>query len=173
MPLAATSAPPAPKRHWLRRGLWGLGLLGALLVLAVWLGLDPWLRRTLEQQVTKQTHGQYRLAISSLRTRLLPRAVHLRGLDLRPTGAALADTLPRLHLRLARLDLSGVGLLALLRGQTVPLDTLVLDSLHLRVRHWPGAQRPTRGPQSTSGCRRGWATWRCGAPAAASARPGP
>jgi hypothetical protein len=108
-------------------------VLLVLAVVAVWLGLDPWLRRTLEKQVAKKTHGQYQLAIGSLSTDLGPRALHLRRVALRPTARPLADTLPRLTLYLGRLDLRGVGLLALLRGHTVPLDSLVLDSLRVQV----------------------------------------
>ncbi|AWM33832.1 hypothetical protein [Hymenobacter nivis] len=48
----------------------------------MWPGFRPWLRRTSEKQVAQQTHGQYRLTSSSLRARLLPRAMHLRGLVL-------------------------------------------------------------------------------------------
>jgi len=113
-----------------------LGGLAGLLVagtLAVLFGLDPWLRRKLETAVAEQTHGQYQLRINSLETKLAARAVHLRGLALRPATNVVADTLPYLALRLGRLDLSGVGVLALLRGHTVPLDSLVLDSLQVRV----------------------------------------
>jgi hypothetical protein len=113
-----------------------LGGLAALVVagtLAVLFGLDPWLRRKLEKTVAEQTHGQYQLHVSSLETKLGARALHLRGLELRPTKATVADTLPYLALHLGRLDLSGVGLLALLRGHTVPLDSLTLDSLQVRV----------------------------------------
>jgi len=134
--MSTTSTAAAPARaghHWWR---WLLGGLAVLLVagtLAVLFGLDPWLRRKLEKTVAEQTHGQYRLRINSLETKLGARAVHLRGVELRPATAAVADTLPYLALRLGRLDLSGVGLLALLRGQTVPADSLVLDSLQVRV----------------------------------------
>jgi hypothetical protein len=129
----ANSPSPTPSRHWRRWLLASLGLLGLAGVLAVWLGLDPWLRRTLEQQVATRTHGQYRLTIGHLQTKLGARAIHLRGVALRPATATVADTLPRLRLQLARLDLSGIGLLALLRGKTIPLDSLVLDSLHVQM----------------------------------------
>ena len=115
------------------RGAAALGVLLALALVAVWLGLDPWLRRTLENQVAQQTHGQYQLAVGSLRTELWPRALHLRRVALRPTARPLADTLPRLTLYLGRLDLRGVGVLALLRGRTAPVDSLVLDSLRVQV----------------------------------------
>jgi len=122
----------------------------ALLVLAGlgWLqwGLDPWLRRQLEKQVTTQTHGQYALKVADLETSLWARSLHLRGVALHPATATLADTLPRLNLRLARLDLSGVGLLALWRGTTAPIDSLTLDSLRLDVAalaRRPAPRRPT------------------------------
>jgi hypothetical protein len=126
-----------------------LGGLAVLLVagtLAVLFGLDPWLRRKLEKTVAEQTHGQYQLHIKSLETKLGPRALHLRGVALRPTTATVADTLPYLALHLGRLDLSGVGLLALLSGQTVPLDSLVLDSLQVRVRALAKKQAPHPTP---------------------------
>ncbi|AMR26462.1 hypothetical protein A0257_04650 [Hymenobacter psoromatis] len=120
----------------------------ALLVLAAlgWLkwGLDPWLRGKLERAVTTQTHGQYALHVAGLRTKLLARSLHLRGILLRPSTEQLADTLPHLTVHLARLDLSGVGLLALLRGRTVPIDSLSLDSLHLDVAAL--ARRPAPHP---------------------------
>jgi hypothetical protein len=132
MPPISTPA-PRPWLTWLLRGLGALGVLLVLAVVAVWLGLDPWLRRTLEKQVTKRTHGQYQLAIGQLSTEWGPRALHLRRVALRRTARPLSDTLPHLTLYLGRLDLQGVGLLALLRGQTVPLDSLVLDSLRVQV----------------------------------------
>jgi hypothetical protein len=112
-----------------------LGLALLLLLGLAWLkwGLDPWLRRKLEQQVATATHGQYRLQVATLRTRLLARSLHLRGLALRPATPTLADTLPRFEAHLARLDLHGLGLLALLRGRTVPIDSLTLDSLRVHV----------------------------------------
>ncbi|MGI4763221.1 MAG: hypothetical protein ACRYF0_21085 [Janthinobacterium lividum] len=140
-PTPAATARPA---HW---GRWLLLSLAVLLLAALaWLkwGLDPWLRGKLEQQVTTQTHGQYTLAVTSLRTRLLARSLHLGGLSLRPATPTLADTLPRLTARLASLDLSGVGLLALLRGRTVPIDSLTLDSLRLDVAAL--AKRPAPHP---------------------------
>ncbi len=127
------TAPARPRHRWL---WWLLGGLAVLLVagtLAVLFGLDPWLRRKLETTVAEQTHGQYQLRVKFLETQFGPRALHLRGLELRPATNAVADTLPYLALHLGRLDLSGVGVLALLRGHTVPLDSLVLDSLQVRV----------------------------------------
>lgn len=112
--------------------------------LAVLFGLDPWLRGKLETAVNEQTHGQYQLRVSSLETKLFSRALHLRGVVLRPATATLADTLPRLTARLGRLDLSGVGVLALLRGCTVPIDSLTLDSLRLDVA--APARRPAPHP---------------------------
>jgi hypothetical protein len=116
----------------------GLGL--------AWLkwGLDPWLRRHLEQQVATKTHGQYRLQVADLRTTLLARSLHLRGLALRPTTPTLADTLPHLEAHLASLDLHGVGLLALLRGHTVPIDSLSIDSLRVHVAALPKRPAPPR-----------------------------
>jgi len=101
--------------------------------LAIWLGLDPWLRRVLVRQVRQQTHGQYQLSIGQLDTELLAGNLHLRDVHLRPATPTTADTLPRLTLRLARLDLTGVGLLAALRGRLIPADSLVLDSLRVQV----------------------------------------
>ncbi|MGI4743633.1 MAG: hypothetical protein ACRYG7_51430 [Janthinobacterium lividum] len=144
---SSTPTTPAPATHqWGRWLLVGL----ALLVLAGlgWLkwGLDPWLRRKLETQVATQTHGQYALRVADLETSLWARSLHLRGVALHPATATLADTLPRLQLRLARLDLSGVGLLALWRGTTAPIDSLTLDSLRLDVAalaQRPAPRRPT------------------------------
>jgi hypothetical protein len=117
-----------------------------MLAVLGWLkwGLDPWLRGKLEKEITTKTHGQYALHVASLRTQLLARSLQLRGVALRPATEQLADTLPHLSLHLARLDLSGVGLLALLRGRTAPIDSLTLDSLHLDVAAL--ARRPAPHP---------------------------
>lgn len=145
-PVSESSPPSASPatHHW---GRWLLLSL-ALLVLAAlgWLkwGLDPWLRGKLERAVTTQTHGQYALHVAGLRTALLARSLHLRGILLRPSTGQLADTLPRLTAHLARLDLSGVGLLALLRGRTAGIDSLTLDSLRLDVAAL--ARRPAPHP---------------------------
>jgi hypothetical protein len=140
----SSSAHPARPGHWGRWLLLGLALL--LLAALAWLkwGLDPWLRGKLTEQVATQTHGQYALSVGELRTRLLARSLHLGGLHLRPATPTLADTLPRLTARLASLDVSGVGVLALLRGGTVPIDSLILDSLRLDVAAL--AKRPTSHP---------------------------
>ncbi|HEX8656529.1 MAG TPA: hypothetical protein VF690_03305 [Hymenobacter sp.] len=132
-PLPSSSSAATGRR--LRRWLWWLlGLAG----LAVALGLvashflDPWLRRTLEKQVAEKTHGQYRLQIGELRTNVWERAVRLRRVRLRP-AANLADSLPRVRLDAARLHVTGMGLLALWRRGTVPVDSVVLDSAYLEV----------------------------------------
>ena len=141
-PLAAPIAPggPAPRPRWL---WWLLGVAGLVLGLTLVAQrlLDPWLRRQLEQQVTTQTHGQYRLRVGALRTRLWQRTVRLSGLRLRP-AAAVADTLPRVRLDAARLHVTGIGLLALLRKGVVPIDSVVLDSAFVEVLAL--ARKPTR-----------------------------
>ena len=103
--------------------------------------LDPWLRRKLEQQVSAQTHGQYHLRVGALHTSLWQRAIRLSGLRLRP-AATVADTLPRVRLEVARLDVTGIGLLALLRKGVVPIDSVVLDSARIDVLAL--AKKPTR-----------------------------
>ena len=122
---------------------WLLGVAGLLLAITLVAQrlLDPWLRRKLEQQVSTQTHGQYRLQVGGLRTSLWQRAIRLSGLRLRP-AAAVADTLPRVQLDVARLDVTGIGLLALLRKSVVPVDSVVLDSVRLAVLALP--LKPTR-----------------------------
>jgi hypothetical protein len=94
--------------------------------------LDAWLLNTLEKQVSQQTHGQYQLKVASLNTSLMQRAIRLRGVRLRP-AAAVADTLPRLRLDVAELNVTGIGLLALLRKGVVPVDSVVLDSVRLNM----------------------------------------
>ena len=131
VPVPAPQTPAPPRRRWGRWLLAGLALVVALGLGALQL-LDPWLRRTLEQQVSTQTHGQYRLRIGALHTSLWQRAIRLQHLRLRP-AAALADTLPRLRLDVARLNATGVGLWALLRKGTVPIDSVVVDSARLEV----------------------------------------
>ncbi|MBO2008076.1 hypothetical protein [Hymenobacter negativus] len=128
------SSPAATPAHGRRWGWWLLGIAGLLLAVAL-VGLhflDAWLLNTLEKQVNKQTHGQYRLQISDLNTSLMQRAIRLRGVRLRP-AAQVADTLPRLRLDAAELNVTGVGLLALLRRGEVPVDSVVLDSVRLDV----------------------------------------
>lgn len=114
-------------------------LLAAVLVAQHW--LDPWLRRKLEQRVSTQTHGQYRLQVGALHTSLWQRAIRLSSLRLRP-AAAVADTLPRVQLDVAQLNITGIGLLALLRKGVVPIDSVVLDSVRVEVLALP--QKPTR-----------------------------
>ena len=131
---------PAPRRHW---GRWLLGIVG-LLVVVVFVALqllDPWLRRTLEKQVAQQTHGQYRLQVGGLHTSLWQGTIRLRDLRLRP-AATVADTLPRLRLDVAQLNVTGVGLWALLRKKQVPIDSVVLDSARIEVLAL--ARRPTK-----------------------------
>ena len=125
---------------------WARWLLAVVLVLATAATvalhyLDPWLRRTLEKQVVRQTHGQYRLQVGALHTSLWQRAIRLGDVRLRPT-AQVADTLPRVRLDVARLHVTGVGLWALLRKGVVPIDSVVLDSVRLEVLALP--RKPSR-----------------------------
>ncbi|GAC1592668.1 MAG: hypothetical protein NVS3B25_13490 [Hymenobacter sp.] len=140
VPSPTTASSPRPRR-------WGRGLLAVagLLALRAAVGLqllDPWLRQTLEQQVARQTHGQYHLRVGALHTSLWQRAIRLRQLRLRP-AAQVADTLPRVRLDVARLNVTGVGLWALLRRGLVPVDSVVLDSARVEVLALP--RRPAKG----------------------------
>ena len=142
-PLSASPAPEAPTSRSRRWGRWLLGVSALLLVLTLVIQrlLDPWLRRKLEQQVATQTHGQYHLQVGALHTSLWQRAIRLSGLRLCP-AAAVADTLPRVRLDAAQLNVTGIGLLALLRKGVVPIDSVVLDSARIEVLAL--AQSPTR-----------------------------
>ena len=128
---ASVATPARSQRRWLG---WLLGVAAVLLVLTLVAQqlLDPWLRRKLEQQVAAQTHGQYRLQVGALHTSLWQRAIRLSGLRLRP-AATVADTLPRVRLDVAQLDVTGIGLLGLLRKGVVPIDSVVLDSARIEV----------------------------------------
>ncbi|MBF9237254.1 hypothetical protein I2I05_07580 [Hymenobacter sp. BT683] len=140
VPVSPAATPTPRPRRW---AWWLLAIVGLVvgLVLVAQHFLDPWLKQKLEQQVAAQTNGQYRLQVGELRTNLWQRAVRLRHLRLRP-AAQVADTLPRVRLDAARLHITGVGLLALLRKGVVPIDSLVLDSLRIEVLAL--ARKPTK-----------------------------
>ncbi|TGD79802.1 hypothetical protein EU557_16455 [Hymenobacter wooponensis] len=126
------------KTHW---GWWVLAVLG-LLAVGVTIALqflDPWLRRKLEQQVTTASHGRYQLRIGELHTSLRSRTLTLRHIRMRTAVTPSPDSaqLPRVRLAVGRLDVAGVGLLALLRRGVVPLDSLVLDSVALQLAALP------------------------------------
>ncbi|MBH8556502.1 AsmA family protein [Hymenobacter negativus] len=131
---AAPRAPEAPSPRPRRWVWWLLGVAAVLLVLTLVAQrmLDPWLRRKLVQQVSTQTHGQYRLQVGALHTSLWQRVIRLSDLRLRP-AATVADTLPRIRLDVAQIDITGIGLLALLRKGVVPVDSVVLDSARVEV----------------------------------------
>ncbi|GAA4011015.1 hypothetical protein GCM10022408_24160 [Hymenobacter fastidiosus] len=125
--------------------------------------LDPWLRRTLEQQVTVRTQGRYRLRIGQLHTSLWHRAIQLQGIQLRPVKDAAqwsdTTTLPHLLAGVSQLRVSGVGLWAALRGQVVPVDSVVLAGVTLRVLHLPRLpKQPLYAllPAHIPGLRIGW-----------------
>ncbi|WBO82853.1 hypothetical protein [Hymenobacter yonginensis] len=141
IPVAAT-----PRRGW---GWWA-GAVGLLLVLvaAVFLlfGLDPWLRQTLEKQVRTASKGRYELRIGALETHLWARTVTARAVQLRTQPTATADTaqLPDLRLAVGEIQVSGVGLLALVRREVLPVDSLVLDSVRLRLARLPATTDTAR-----------------------------
>ena len=110
-----------------------LGLLiGAGLLL-----LDPWLRRTLERQVTKASGGYYQLQVGDLRTSLWSRSVTLHGLQLRSSDLTTHERLPRLRADVGLIQFKGIGLLALLRREVVPLDTILVQRMQLGVGKMP------------------------------------
>ncbi|QNE38876.1 hypothetical protein F1C16_04545 [Hymenobacter sp. NBH84] len=129
---APVVTPPAPPTwrwwYWVVLGL--VALVGAAL-----LALDPWLRQYLENQVAEGTHGRYQLHIAQLQTSLWHQSVYVRGVQLRTVGPATNDTaaLPPVQLTLGHARLTGVGLWQLVQRGTVPIDSLVLDSLHIRL----------------------------------------
>ena len=136
--ISASYAVTALRRHW---GRWLLGLLAVLAVTgwaAITFLLDPWLQRTLEQKVSTGSQGRYQLRIGSLRTSLLRRRAEVSRVHLR-TVAAGPDSarLPRLELALGRVLVEEVGLWALLRGQEVPIGSLLLDSVAVNLARLP------------------------------------
>ncbi len=102
--------------------------------------LDSWLRHTLEKQASKASQGQYRLVIDDLRTHLWSRTVVVRGVHLRSVAAAQQrqkSKLPALSFDLPQLRVAGIGVLAALRRQEVPLDSVVLTGLQLQLGELP------------------------------------
>ncbi|SNC59792.1 hypothetical protein SAMN06265337_0126 [Hymenobacter gelipurpurascens] len=146
-----TSAPVSeePRVQAARPWWW---LLGVLLLLTVGVAvalqlLDPWLRQKLEKQVATSSHGRYQLRIATLHTSLWKRTATLRGIQLR-TSKTAPDSVgkPRADLVIGRLEVAGVGLLALLRKQVVPIDSIVLDSVGLRLASLPAAGKSPSKP---------------------------
>ncbi|WP_460614656.1 AsmA family protein [Hymenobacter seoulensis] len=135
-PLASTpvSASPTAQKHWGRWLLLGLGVLVVAVVVGLTFFLDPWLRSTLEKQVAKRSQGRYHLRIGELRTSLWQQTIRLRHIQIRTVGTTPDSArMPRLRLAVGRLEVGSVGLLALLRGKQVPIDSVVLDSVALRL----------------------------------------
>ncbi|UOR07535.1 hypothetical protein MUN82_10655 [Hymenobacter aerilatus] len=134
MSASTTQVVSPPARPTWRWWYWAVLGVGALLGVA-FLALDPWLRQYLEKQVAQSTHGRYQLHIAELHTSLWDQSLYVRGVQLRTVGPSITDTaaLPPLQLRLGHARLTGVGLWQLLQRGTVPVDSLVLDSLHLRL----------------------------------------
>ncbi|MBT9393627.1 hypothetical protein KLP40_10680 [Hymenobacter sp. NST-14] len=138
---AASRVGSGLRRHW------GRGLLGVLAGLAVtiWAAvtflLDPWLQRTLEQQVRTASQGRYQLRIGHLRTSLLRQRAEVRRVQLRTVGTDSARR-PRLALALGRVLVEDVGLWALVRGREVPIGRLRLDSVAVSLDRLPQADDP-------------------------------
>lgn len=135
---SAVAVPASRRQRWGRWVLAAVGLLAGLGWAALTFGLDPWLRRTAQQQVQMASGGRYQLRIGELRTSLWQRRIRLRAVHLR-TVAATPDSarLPRVEATLGRLELTGLGLWALLRRGEVPVDILALDSVAVQLHGWP------------------------------------
>ena len=142
LPDSPTSAPVLPETASQKKGnKWGKWLLAAAVVVSLLVGamtllLDPWLRRTLEQQVTKASEGYYQLRVGELRTSLWNRSVTLRNIRLR-SHSSPNQRLPRLRADVGEVRVRGVVLLALLRRKIVPLDTVLVQNVRLRVGKMP------------------------------------
>ncbi|GAA3924622.1 hypothetical protein GCM10022406_08410 [Hymenobacter algoricola] len=122
----------------------GLLLVLTALVLAALLLLDPWLRRTLEEQVARRSQGRYQLRIGTLHTSLWQRSIRLSRLRLRPAQdpRLWTDTtaLSRLLADVGELRISGVGLWAALRRQQIPVDSVVVAGVTLRLLDLPATK---------------------------------
>ncbi|MCR5889250.1 hypothetical protein LRS06_16050 [Hymenobacter sp. J193] len=132
--VAPSLEPPAGRRP---RWPWWVGgflLLLAGLALAVHFLLDPWLRRQAEQQVARRTHGRYQLQLGALHTSLWRRTLTLHDIRLRPSRQLLASDSLAVQLAAARLRVAGIGLWDLVRRRVVPIDSIVLQAPHLRLR---------------------------------------
>ncbi|GAB3839915.1 hypothetical protein GCM10028821_43910 [Hymenobacter jeollabukensis] len=128
------------------RWLWWLaGTLAVLLILSVVAArlFDPWLRHKLEQTVADKSQGRYELRIGSLRTSLRQRTLTLRRVWLRPAGWPRQTAVPAgkeapwLLLTVDEIRLAGIGLGALLKGEVVNVDTLLIRSVRARVLRTP------------------------------------
>ncbi|OON68530.1 hypothetical protein [Hymenobacter sp. CRA2] len=160
----STDAPAArPRFRWL---WWLAGVLLVLGVLAV-VGarlFDPWLRRKLVQLVHDKSQGRYELHIGELRTNWARRALTLRRVWLRPTGwpnkqPSKAPGEPAwLLLTVDQFRVAGIGVGALLQGEVVSVDTLLVHTLRARVLNTPeqnSAHKPLHEqlPQRIPGIR--------------------
>lgn len=135
----AALSPSRRRSHW----WWAAGNV-AVLALLLAIGrhfLDPWLRRTLEQQVATRTGGRYHLRIGQLQTSLWHRSLYLRNIQLRPAGSPAwgrnESRWPRLLADIPVLRIAGVGIWAAVCGRVVPVDTVLLAGARLRVLQLP------------------------------------
>ncbi|KUG08371.1 hypothetical protein [Solirubrum puertoriconensis] len=140
-PEVAASAPPRRPRRW----LWWVGGAVLLLVGLAALGLrllDPWLQRTLQEQVARKTNGQYELRIGALRTSLRQGSLTLRNVWVRPAGwpkhkQAAGQPALWLLLTVDHVRVGGVSLGALLKGELVAVDTVLIETVRAQVLSTP------------------------------------
>ncbi|AYA35866.1 hypothetical protein D3Y59_01660 [Hymenobacter oligotrophus] len=168
---AHTAANAQPRR--LRRWLWWVGGVLLLLLGLVAIGLnmlDPWLRRTLQEQVARKTNGQYELRIGALRTNLRQGSLTLRNVWVRPAGwpnhqPKAGQPAPWLLLTVDHARVGGVSLGALLKGELVAVDTVLIETVRARVLGTPtnpGGSQPLHEqlPKRVPGIRIGLFTLR-------------
>ncbi|QKG54543.1 hypothetical protein [Hymenobacter sp. BRD67] len=135
--MSVSPQPPITNSTY-RRWRWvavvaGVVLLGGLVAARL---LEPWLVRRLGRQVSRQSHGAYRLRIGELRVGFWSRSLEIRRAQLVPvpqSPGGWPPGLPHASLSVADIQLSGVGLLALLRGGVVPIDSLVVSDVSLEL----------------------------------------
>ncbi|MCC3160600.1 hypothetical protein LJ737_25405 [Hymenobacter sp. 15J16-1T3B] len=165
-PAPSPSAAPPPTRRRLRWLWWLLGVLVLLVGLGV-VGarlLDPWLKRKLERTVAERSGGRYELRIGALHTSLRQRALTLRRVWLRPGGWPRPRAVPPgteapwVLLTVDEIRVAGIGLGALLKGEVVNVDTLLVRAVRARVLRTPergGTRKPLHEqlPQRIPGVR--------------------